>query len=404
MSAPAKMQSAARTDACEKRWLLVLGILFIGAVLRAPLTSVGPLAGSIRDSLGISNAMAGILTTLPLLAFALLSPFAPKLSRRFGMEPVLFAALALLTVGIGLRSLAGIGTLFLGTLLLGLAIAVCNVLLPGLIKREFSDKIGMMTGVYSVSMNLCGAIASGISVPIALELGLGWHGALGFWGILSIVSLLFWLPQMRSRRQPTAAAVSAKGTETVNLWRSGLAWQVTLFMGLQSLLFYTVIAWLPEIMKQQGLAADYSGWMLSLMQFSVLPFTFLVPIVAGRLANQQLLAAFTAALFFFGVLGVLYGSTALMPLWVIMMGIGAGSAFSLSMMFFGLRTRTAHQSAELSGMAQSFGYLLAAVGPTLFGYLHDATHGWTVPLHMLGAVAILLFIFGLGAGRNRYVS
>ncbi|NOU92414.1 MFS transporter [Paenibacillus sp. LMG 31456] len=384
--------------------LLIIGIIFIGATLRAPLTSIGPLIASIRDSLGISNTIAGTLTTVPLLAFAVLSPFAPKLSRRFGMELVLLASLFLLTLGIVLRSLAGVGALFTGTILLGLSIAVCNVLLPSFIKNKFPTRIGVMTGLYAVSMNLCGGIASGVSAPISSVMGLGWKGALGSWGILSFIALLLWIPQMRSHRKPANTISLEKQTESISIWRSRLAWKVTFYMGLQSLIFYTVIAWLPVILQEQGLSSSSAGWMLSLMQFAVLPFTFIVPIIAGYMKNQRLLVVITALLFTGGISGVLYGSTALIPLWVIMIGIAAGMAFSLAMMFFSLRTHNTQQAAELSGMAQSFGYLLAAVGPTLFGLIHDAANSWTIPLLMLIVASVLIFIFGMGAGKNEYVT
>ncbi len=384
-------------------WLLVIGILFIAANLRSPLTSVGPLVGLIRDNMHISNTMAGMLTTLPLLAFALFSPIVPKLGKRFGIEPLLMASAIFLTFGIILRSLSGVTALYIGTAVLGSAIAICNVLMPSLIKREFPKRIGLMTGVYSISMNLFGAIASGISVPIAVGLGFGWQGALGIWGILSFISILFWLPQMKRLNQKKASIHNQTAAKKVNIWRSALAWQVTLFMGTQSMVFYVIITWLPEILKQQGISSDQSGWLLSLMQLALLPFTFIVPVIAGRMSSQRSLVAITSVLFLTGTLGLLYGSPNLIVMWMIILGIGGGFAFGLSMMFFGLRTENAQQAAELSGMAQSVGYLLAAIGPTLFGYLHDATNSWTVPLLILVSASVLLFIFGLGAARNQYI-
>ena len=181
--------------------LLIIGIILLASNLRAPFTTVGPLISSIRDSLAISNTVAGALTTLPLLAFAFVSPFAAKLSRRFGMERTIFASLILLTIGIGLRSLSGIETLFVGTLLIGFAIAIGNVLLPAIIKKNFIHRIGLMTGVYAVSMNLSSAIASGVSVPIASISWLGWQGALGIFGMLSIAAILFWIPQIRHQHK-----------------------------------------------------------------------------------------------------------------------------------------------------------------------------------------------------------
>ncbi|WP_232698626.1 CynX/NimT family MFS transporter [Brevibacillus daliensis] len=385
-------------------WLLIIGIIFIAANLRAPLTSIGPLITSIRDSLGLSNTVAGTITTVPLLAFALLSPFVPKLSKRFGMELVLLTSLLVLTVGIILRSLAGVGALFAGTILLGLSIAVCNVLLPSLIKQNFPQKIGVMTGVYTVSMNLCGAIASGVSIPISSSLGLGWKGALGCWGILSFLTILIWTQQFNNRRKAGQTENNEHHTRSINLWRSRIAWKVTLFMGLQSFIYYTLITWLPEILQQQGLNSNSAGWLLSLMQFVILPFTFIVPILAGRMKNQRLLVIITSVLFTAGISGILNGSTILSLLGVILVGIGGGFAFSLAMMFFSLRTQSSQQAAELSGMAQSVGYLLAAVGPTMFGLLHDVTSSWTIPLLMLIVASILILIFGMDAGKNEYVS
>jgi CP family cyanate transporter-like MFS transporter len=383
---------------------LIIGIILIGANLRAPLTSVGPLVTSIRDSLGISNTLAGTLTTVPLLAFAFLSPFAPKLARRFGMELTLFISLILLTVGIVLRSFGGMTTLFIGTILIGLSIAIGNVLIPSLIKHNFAQSIGMMTGFYAVSMNLCGAIGSGVSIPISSLSGLGWPGALGCWGILSLVTIFFWLPQLQHQQKSVKNVQTTQKVKSINLWRSSLAWQVMLFMGLQSLIFYTVITWMPEILEQQGLNAHEAGWMLSLMQLAVLPFTFIVPILAGRLQNQRLLVIIPVILLIVGIFGILYGGTLLIPLWMIMIGIGVGFVFSLAMMFFSLRTQSTHEATELSGMAQSLGYLLAAVGPVLFGWLHDFTRSWTIPLLMLVIVSALIFIVGMRAGKNEYVT
>ncbi|MEK3786923.1 CynX/NimT family MFS transporter [Paenibacillus sp. FSL K6-1230] len=384
-------------------WFMILGIIFIAANLRAPLTSVGPLVSIIRENVHISNTLAGLITTVPLIAFALLSPFIPKLGRRYGVERIILISLIVLTMGIAVRSLSGVVTLYVGTAVLGFAIAICNVLLPSLIKQEFPQQMGTMTGVYSVSMNLCGAIASGISVPLAVGAGLNWQGALGVWGILSVVSILLWVPQLKAPAKPAAVASSAGNNQQINIWRSPLAWQVTLFMGIQSTIFYVLVAWLPEILKGQGISSSQSGWFLSILIIASLPFAFIVPVIAGRMPNQRLLVIITTILLLVGTLGLLYSSIHLFAFWVIILGIGVGFAFGLSMMFFGLRTQSAHQAAELSGMAQSIGYLLAAIGPALIGYLHDATHGWSVPLLMLVGASALLGMVGLGAARNQFV-
>ncbi|OUS77740.1 transporter [Paenibacillus sp. MY03] len=383
--------------------LIILGIIVIAANLRTPLTSVSPLVSLIRDDLHISNTSAGLITTVPLLAFALLSPLVPKLGQRYGIERIIMIALLFLTVGIVIRSLSGAANLFIGTAILGFAIAVCNVLLPSIIKRDFPNKIGSMTGIYSISMNLSGAIATGISVPLAVNAGLKWQGSLGIWGILSFVSILCWLPQLRNQTKQTTTSSQQMANNDVNVWKSLIAWQVTLFMGIQSMVFYVLIAWLPEILKQQGIDPNQSGWYLSIMQLVMLPFAFIVPVIAGRMSSQRFLVVITTFLLLTGTIGLLYGSPNMILLWIIMLGIGGGFAFSLAMMFFGLRTENAHQAAKLSGMAQSIGYLFAAVGPALIGYLHDATNSWNLPLFILLGASVLLFLVGIGAARNRFV-
>ncbi|CAJ0570539.1 unnamed protein product, partial [Mesorhabditis spiculigera] len=343
-----------------------------------------------------------MLTTVPLLAFALMSPFAPRLARRFGMERVVFYALIVLLIGSISRSLSGTGTLFLGTLFIGLAIAILNVLIPSIVKRDFSDKVGLMTGVYSVAMNLCGALASGISIPLA-RTGFNWQGALVCWCLLVILAMVSWVPRLRSSQRSTSFSVS-KAEKGPSFWKSGLAWQVTAFMGLQSLVFYILAAWLPEILVSRGMSEDSGGWMLSLMQFSMLPFTFIVPIIATRMRNQRPLILITTILLLIGIVGLFAKQNALLPVWVILIGIGGAFSFSLAMIFFSLRTKSAQEAAELSGMAQTVGYLLAAIGPMLFGLLHDLTHNWNVPLILITVAILFMFVLGLGAARNRYVS
>ncbi|MDO3681218.1 CynX/NimT family MFS transporter [Paenibacillus ehimensis] len=400
---PAQDTVSSRVQTGAGLSLLILGIVLIAANLRAPLTAVGPIIGEIRGETGISNTWAGMMTTLPLLAFALLSPLSPRIARRLGMEHTLFAGLIVLLAGILLRSLSSVAALFAGTALIGIAIAVSNVLVPALIKREFPNNVGTMTGIYSVSMNLCAAIASGVSIPISQGLGLGWRGALGSWALLAIVSLAAWLPMLRSRRRPQAVQTSA-AVKSDSLWRSPLAWQITLFMGLQSLFFYVNISWLPAILQDRGMSAASAGWMISIMQFASLPATFFMPILAGRRSDQRGLAVGVASVFIVGYLGLLLTDTDwLVPLWVVLVGIGAGSGFGLAVMFFALRTNSVRQSAEMSGMAQSFGYLLAAVGPTLFGFIHDSTGGWTIPLLLLLVAAGGLLLAGLKAGKYGYV-
>lgn len=387
----------------QTQWLLLLGIILVGANLRAPLTSVGSLISFIRDDLDLSHAVAGSITTLPLLAFAFLSPFAPKLANRFGMEKTIFFSLLLLTIGLMVRSLFGTSFLFIGTIMIGMAISIGNVLLPGFIKINFPLKIGFVTGIYAVFMNLFGAFGSGLSVPIASIKGMGWKGSLAFWTLFAIIALLVWLPQLRKATE-SAKVVKAPVQKGKSIWRSPLAWHITVFMGLQSLIFYTLITWLPEILQTHGYSTSAAGWMLFLMQFALIPITFIIPVTAEKLKDQRLLAGVTAIFFMAGVVGLFLGSKLLIPLSVILIGIAAGSAFSLSMMFFSLRTSNGQEASEMSGMAQSFGYLLAAIGPMLFGGLHDLFHSWKVPLLLLFLIAVIIFIAGVNAGKNTVIS
>lgn len=408
--------------------MLIIGITFIAANLRAPLTAVGPLVDQIRGSLHISNTLAGMITTLPLFAFAGFSPFAPRLARKFGTELVLLWSLIFLTFGIILRSLFGGVGLFIGTAILGLSISVGNVLIPSLFKQKFPERIGVMTGIYNVSMGLFGAIAFGISVPVAAESGLGWGGALSIWTVLSFLSIIFWIPQITRRRQETSIATRTVGSnikakskdlheekneiESVkgevinksNLWKSPLAWQVTVYMGLQSMVLYCMVAWLPTILIQQGMDSGRAGFMLSLYQLASLPIAFVGSVLAGRKSNQRPLVIIASLCVLVGLLGIFFGGTGLTFLWVIMIGSGGALTFCLAIIFFSFRTRNVDEAARLSGMAQSIGYLLAAFGPMLFGFLHDASNNWALPLIILIGLVVLCLFVGLGASRDLYVS
>lgn len=391
-----------RDDSKFTIWLLFIGIILVGANLRSPLTSVGSLMSLIRADFAISNTVAGIITTLPLLAFAFLSPFAPKIAKRLGMERTIFLSLIVLLSGVVLRSLFGLSFLFIGTILIGLAIAFGNVLMPGFIKINFPLRVGIVMGFYAVSMNIFGALGSGLSVPLSSIGNLGWQGALAIVAIPITLAILFWLPQLNKPKESLSSS-NASHKKSASLWRSSLAWSITLFMGLQSLIFYTLITWLPDILKLHGYSPNAAGWMLFLMQFALIPVTFIIPVVAERMKNQKVLSGLTGAFFIIGISGVLLGNPILIPPAVIMIGMASGSAFSLCMMFFSLRTTDGYQAAEMSGMAQSFGYLLAAIGPTLFGALHDISGGWTIPLMMLIGLSIVIFAVAIIAGEDRVI-
>lgn len=381
--------------------LLTAGIILLAMNLRAPITSVGPVLDLIRDSLGISNTSAGILTTIPLITFGLLSPFAPSLSRRFGMEVTLFFVLIALSLGLLLRPLSGMPYLYIGTLLIGAGIAIANVLMPPFVKMKFPKNIGMMTGIYSISMNITAAIAAGVSVPLSNS-QYGWQASIGIWMILGIIALVVWIPQLRFRKVHKTPQINE--TKKNSLLRSKLAWQITIFMGLQSLLFYSIVSWLPTILQERGMTADKAGWMLSSVQFAQLPITFIMPIIAAKMKNQISLVWLVFVTTILGTLAIISGQMTLVLPATILFGIATGTAFSLVMMFFSLRTDTVPEAAELSAMAQSIGYLLAATGPVIFGSLYDVTNNWTWSLLLLILAATIILIVGLGAGKDTTIS
>ncbi len=386
------------------QFLLITGIVFIAFNLRPAITSVGPVIGIIRDDIGLSNWSAGLLTSLPLIAFAVMSPIAPRLANRLTNERALLIGLLLLLFGIVIRSFTFITLLFIGTLFIGLGIAICNVLLPGVVKEKFPTKVALMTSVYSTSMGIFAATASGLSIPFAKGLDLGWQIALLVWIVPAILAIMIWIYLSKKSKSETTAEMTYVGKGENRMWRSPLAWQVASFMGLQSFLFYVTISWLPEILHDYGVSMATAGWMLSFTQFIGLPASFLVPVIAGRFSSQRGIVLVMGAFAVSGYGGLLVGdSYAVMVISTILIGIAMSGSFALALAFLGMRARNAKQAAELSGMAQSLGYVLAAVGPMFIGYLYDLTHIWTVPLITLICVALFVVIFGFGAGRDKYV-
>ena len=379
--------------------LLASAIVLLAANLRPALTGLSPLIGEIRADTGISYGVAGLLTALPLLAMGVISPVAPRLAHRFGVERVLLASMLVLAASILLRSWGVAAALFAGTVVLGAAIAAGNVLLPGLVKREFPERVGLVTSTYTTALAVSAAIGAGASSPISEGAGLGWRGSLALWAIPAFVAAVSWLPQAwRFRPANDSPAASGGGG---GLWRSALAWQVTLFMGLRALGYYVVLTWLPEILQEEaGLSASRAGWLLALAQVVGIASIFLAPVLAGRSPSQRGVVTASVVLSGAGSLGLLVAAGTATTFWVVLLGLGQGACFSLALTFFALRAPDPEHAAALSGMAQSFGYLLAAVGPLLFGVLRDATGAWTIALVLLVAVAVCLQIVGLGAARD----
>lgn len=386
--------------------LIVLGIVIVAFNLRPGMTSVGPLIGTIRDDVGLANWGAGLLTSLPLIAFAIVSPIVPRMSQRWTNELTMVFGLLIIVIGILTRSLAIVPLLFLGTVLVGLGIAVCNVLLPGVVKEKFPDKAPLMTSVYSTTMGILAAVASGLSVPLAHRLGLGWQLSLVVWIIPAIIGAFIWLYIYKKSKQHQGDQdkIVTEFTTKGSIWRDRLAWQVALFMGLQSSLFYITISWLPEIFQSNGLDRQTAGWLLSYTQLIGMPASFLVPVIAGKMRSQRSLVIILGVFAWLGFGGLLLEQSLVITiLSTTFIGIMLGGAFALALTFLAVRARTAINAGMLSGMAQSIGYLIAALGPVFMGYLYDLNESWTIPLFVLLVITCFVVLFGLGAARDKYV-
>lgn len=377
--------------------LLFTGILMIATTLRVTFTGAAPLLDTIRADYGLTTAQTGMLTTLPLLAFALVSPLAAGIARRLGMERSLFAAMLLICAGIAIRSLPSPALLFVGTAIIGCGIAMGNVLLPGIIKRDYAGQVAKLTGAYSVTMGAAAALGSAVIVPLSL-MGAGWHGALLMLMAFPLLAMLLWLPQLRVAKP--ASLSSSPVTQSRGIWRSPLAWQVTLFLGINSLIYYVVIGWLPAILISHGYSESGAGSLHGLLQLATASPGILVPLILHRLRDHRALAVVVALLCAVSSAGFwLWPDQAV--LWTLMFGFGSGGTMILGLTFIGLRASSAHQAAALSGMAQSVGYLLAACGPPLMGKIHDTSDSWQIPLIACAILSVLMALFGAWAGRDR---
>jgi CP family cyanate transporter-like MFS transporter len=399
MPSPSPLALPDATRAGRQRALLVAGVVLVALNLRPALAGIGPLVADIRLATGLSNTALGLLTTLPLLAFGAVSAFTPVVTKRLGVAGALGLALALIGVGTGVRATPSVALLFGGTVLLGVGIALGNTLLPAIVKRDFADRSGPMTALYSSAMGLGAAAAAGVSVPLAAVVG--WRGALGAWAVLAAVGLVVWLPQMRRRTLPARRGTILDSLR--DLGTSRLAWAVALFMGLQSLAYYVLLAWLPDLLQSQGFTAEGAGWMLALNQAAGIAGSAVVPIWAARRPDQRRIIWALSAAEAVALGGLLLPGGAFAAVWVTVIGFVLGGSFGLSLLFLAIRADTPETAAELSGMAQSIGYLVAAVGPPLIGGLHDLTDGWTVPILSLGAVLVAKVAAGLPAASDAQV-
>ncbi|SDB60304.1 MFS transporter, CP family, cyanate transporter [Pseudomonas sp. NFACC23-1] len=391
-------QAQQRPPLVRRPWLLLLGLILVALNLRPALSSMAPLLSEVSRSLDLSAAQAGLLTTLPVLCLGLFAPLAPVLARRFGAERVVLGILLTLAGGIVLRSAFGQVGLFVGSILAGASIGVIGVLLPGIVKRDFAKQAGTMTGVYTMALCLGAAMAAGATVPLSEQLGHGWALGLGFWVVPALLASVFWLPQVGEKHGAHQVAYRVRG-----LLRDPLAWQVTLYMGLQSSLAYIVFGWLPSILIGRGLTPTQAGLVLSGSVIVQLISSLAAPWLATRGKDQRLAIVIVMLMVLGGLFGSLYAPLDGLWGWAILLGLGQGGSFSLALTLIVLRSRDAHVAANLSGMAQGFGYTLASLGPFAVGVVHDLTGGWNALGWIFGLVGLGAIIAGIGAGRALYV-
>ncbi|MBV4525058.1 CynX/NimT family MFS transporter [Pseudomonas sp. SWRI100] len=382
----------------RRPWLLLLGLVLVALNLRPALSSMAPVLGLVSEGLGLSASQAGLLTTLPVLCLGLFAPLAPVLARRFGSERVILGILLTLTLGIVVRSAFGVAGVFLGSLMAGASIGIIGVLLPGIVKRDFPQHAGTLTGVYTMALCLGAAMAAGATVPLAQHYEGNWALGLGFWAVPALLAMLIWLPQARQGHGLHKVAYRVRG-----LWRDPLAWQVTLYMGLQSSLAYIVFGWLPSILMGRGLSPTEAGLVLSGSVIVQLISSLSAPWLATRGKDQRLAIVIVMLVTLAGLFGCLYAPISGLWGWAVLLGLGLGGTFALALTLIVLRSKDAHVAANLSSMAQGVGYTLASMGPFAVGLVHDLTGGWAALGWIFAVLGLGAIVFGLGAGRALHV-
>lgn len=385
-------------------------MLLVAANLRPAVACVGPLLHRIEAGEGLSNAGTSALTTLPVLCFGLVGPAAPALARRLGLHTSVVVALFLLLAGQLIRLVTGVGFLFVGTALAGSAIAIGNVLMPVIVRRDFKDHAGTAMSLFSACLVGFAALAAGVTVPVADALGGGWRSGLGIWAIPAGVAAIIWLPALIKRESSITAAESRavlaepRRRDLRRLLRAPLAWEIALFFAVQSGGFYATLSWLPSIFRSHGYSETQAGVLLSVTLIVGILTGLTIPSLAHRMRDQRSLVVGSCLLTALGWIGILVAPTSAPYLWAVLLGLGQNASFPLVLMLIVLRGGSVTATQDLSAMAQSVGYTLAAFAPLVVGAIHGATHSWTPDELLLLLLLIPQLLLGLGAARPRTLS
>lgn len=375
--------------------VLVAGFVLAALNLRPAIAGISPLLDEIMNDVGLSPAGGGAITTVMVICLGVFGPVAPLLARRIGLDRTLLAGLLVIAAGVVLRGLDGAPVLYLGSALAAIAIAVMNVAMPGVVKQHFPSRVNLLTGVYVSAVVAGAATASAVMIPIEHATGYGWRGVSALLAVPALLGALLWLPQALTKQTGTQNGPRPFGA----VLRSPVTWSITALMGLQSLTFYVVLAWLPTIFLDHGLPADQAGYLLSLTNLVQVGTSLAVPVLAGRRDSQVPYVVGAGGLTVLGYLGVLLAPTTVPWLWMIVLGVGQGASFALALLIIALRPADPATVTALSAVAQSVGYVIAALGPMLFGLLREVSGGWSVPLTAVLGVLALQILAGWFAGR-----
>ncbi|GAA2782493.1 CynX/NimT family MFS transporter [Streptomyces rameus] len=405
-STPRTTPGAGRTRAWATR-LVVVGIVLSALNLRPAITSLGALLEEVRDGLGMSGSVAGLLTSVPPLCFAVFGVTAPRLARRFGPAAVVCAGMAAITAGLLIRPYVGNTAGFLAASALALmGIAVSNVLMPVIVKQWFPDRVGSMTGLYSMALALGTSLAAAVTVPLTDALGGSWQSGLAVWAAVAAAAVLPWLPLVRDRgpaARPQAPARGATQQHTpLRMTRSRTAWALAVFFGLQATAAYITMGWMPQIFRDAGVPAGTAGVLLAVTMVMGVPLAFVIPRVATRLPHQGPIVLVLGACGLAGYAGLYFAPAGGAWVWAVLLGV-SNCAFPLALTLVGMRARSGPGVAQLSAFAQSTGYLISIPGPLLVGVLYQQSGGWGLPIALMAALMVPQMVVGFLAGRDRTI-